>query len=273
MQRIDDYVAECLAKNKDIKVTGKTTQITQSLQALEKEFLRGIPSLSCQSCKGISPKFRKETQIKIFQKHLSSTQRRLMKAKGLTFEVLNISRKKSEEHDNEDEMMDDQSDVEDHNVIDEDKMRYITPIEVKEHLTRFWAKERPMLDLLYGTSSSPKTPRTSSPDMFFINILAVPPNKFRPLSKMNDVIFEHPQNIYLTDILKANQAIAEMHREQQIEGTNDTLRKMVNYCVLLQNNVNNFLDSSAAPPVNGKIAPPGIRQLLEKKEGLFRKHM
>lgn len=161
-------------------------------------------------------------------------------------------------------------------------MRYLTPIEIREHLVRFWQKEESFLNLLYGTSNSILQPRVSSPEIFFISILAVPPNKFRPLSKMNDMIYEHPQNIYLTNILKSNQQIADMYRQQQgivtqtaddILSRNDMLSRIVNGCVSLQTHVNNFLDSSKAPQLNGKAAPPGIRQLLEKKEGLFRKHM
>ena len=49
--------------------------------------------------------------------------------------------------------------------------------------------------------------------------------------------------------------------------------KLTEAIINLQINVNNFIDNSGAPLVGGKLAAPGIRQLLEKKEGLFRKHM
>ncbi len=39
----------------------------------------------------------------------------------------------------------------------------------------------------------------------------------------------------------------------------------------LQESVNNLMDSSKNPKSNK--APPGIKQIMEKKEGLFRKHM
>jgi len=41
----------------------------------------------------------------------------------------------------------------------------------------------------------------------------------------------------------------------------------------LQEEVNYLVDSSQGPLVKGKPPPPGIKQTLEKKEGLFRKHM
>lgn len=50
--------------------------------------------------------------------------------------------------------------------------------------------------------------------------------------------------------------------------------RLMNAFVTLQNDVNAFIDSTKnqnAPA--GKIPNPGIKQALEKKEGLFRKHM
>ena len=55
--------------------------------------------------------------------------------------------------------------------------------------------------------------------------------------------------------------------------TSDQFSKLINGCIKLQEHVNYLYDSSSAPLVGGKTAPPGIRQVLEKKEGLFRKHM
>jgi hypothetical protein len=45
--------------------------------------------------------------------------------------------------------------------------------------------------------------------------------------------------------------------------------------IKLQTDVNAFMDSNrnTAPMRQGKLPPPGIKQVLEKKEGLFRKHM
>ncbi|GMI42129.1 hypothetical protein TeGR_g768 [Tetraparma gracilis] len=41
----------------------------------------------------------------------------------------------------------------------------------------------------------------------------------------------------------------------------------------LQQQVNCYYDSSKDPGGTSANAPPGIRQLLERKEGIFRKHM
>jgi len=51
------------------------------------------------------------------------------------------------------------------------------------------------------------------------------------------------------------------------------LEKIVKNWIELQEEVNQLVDSSTAPLNKGKAPPPGIKQLLERKEGLFRKHM
>ncbi|KAJ3105589.1 hypothetical protein HDU97_007931 [Phlyctochytrium planicorne] len=169
----------------------------------------------------------------------------------------------------------------------DDRARYLSSVEVRAHLRVLWRREKILFDLLYGSSTKSSASRTSSCDnMFFLDVVAVPPNKFRPASKMGDMIYEDPQNSHLTAILKANDIIRFMRREQKEilasevdpdeESTNHLntlLSRIVNQCIKLQSEVGFLIDSAKAPLVKGKEAPPGIKQLLEKKDGLFRKHM
>jgi hypothetical protein len=67
---------------------------------------------------------------------------------------------------------------------------------------------------------------------------------------------------------------------QQLEEFDEVTRKKVLGALLdaliqLQVDVNSYVDSSKNPtPVKqGKLPPAGVKQGLEKKEGLFRKHM
>lgn len=152
------------------------------------------------------------------------------------------------------------------------KSRYMSAIEVQEIMASLWKNETVLLDLLYGSFSSKTHLRESCSDMFFLKFILVPPNRFRPLSRMDDKMFEHPQNIYLTSILKNNQQIHDLHLDQTTNSA-DKNNKLANLLVLLQQSTNYFLDSNGAPSPGGKPPLPGIRQLLEKKEGLFRKHM
>jgi DNA-directed RNA polymerase I subunit RPA1 len=50
---------------------------------------------------------------------------------------------------------------------------------------------------------------------------------------------------------------------------------MLEAIIKLQHDVNSYMDSTKNPAVMrpGKLPPQGVKQVLEKKEGLFRKHM
>lgn len=72
--------------------------------------------------------------------------------------------------------------VEGGNIVRTAQQAYITPLEVQEHLRRVWENEEVLLNTLLGSYSSPSaTKRKSSPQMFFLNVLPVPPSRFRPV--------------------------------------------------------------------------------------------
>ncbi len=119
---------------------------------------------------------------------------------------------------------------------------------------------------------------------------------------MGDMTFENSQNELLTNVLKTTFAIRDQITElarltakkdfpelgpdasesdfrvaetQLIKSREDMRRKVLNSMMQLQVDVNSFIDSSKNPmPLRqGQLPPPGVKQGLEKKEGLFRKHM
>jgi DNA-directed RNA polymerase I subunit RPA1 len=107
------------------------------------------------------------------------------------------------------------------------------------------------------------------------------------MSKLGDMTYEHAQNTHLTGILKANMYVVEVRQQEKrtlanidpisdpklYENTkSEYLLKIIEAWIRLQTSYNLLIDTSKAPAVNGP-APPGIKQVLEKKEGLFRKHM
>jgi DNA-directed RNA polymerase I subunit RPA1 len=51
------------------------------------------------------------------------------------------------------------------------------------------------------------------------------------------------------------------------------MRKAITVWMNLQNTVNGLIDSGKMQTQSGTEAAPGIKQLLEKKEGMFRKYM
>ncbi|KAJ2785118.1 hypothetical protein H4R18_000706 [Coemansia javaensis] len=132
-------------------------------------------------------------------------------------------------------------------------------------------------------------------DIFFIEALPVPPTKFRPASVMNDEVMENPQNVYLGKVLRtcvfmrnlispdAADARFRAHESRRLAQVaaqgggsgGGAFERVVGAWVQLQQDVNNVMDSSKNPTLskNGSAPDPGIRQILEKKEGLFRQNM
>ncbi|KAJ9118268.1 hypothetical protein QFC22_004179 [Naganishia vaughanmartiniae] len=180
----------------------------------------------------------------------------------------------------------------------------ILPVEeVRAHIREVFKNEPVITGLLYGRhganvwengrpGSALKTVPASA-DIFFMDVLPVPPTRFRPASKMGDSFFENPQNTLLSNVLTTGQSIVTLNnrlREYTNAEKEDIEEDMVKIAVQertrvftqlleavfqIQHDVNSFMDSSKNPtPMRGGLLPPaGVKQTLEKKEGLFRKHM
>lgn len=70
-----------------------------------------------------------------------------------------------------------------------------------------------------------------------------------------------------------SQGEVEAKDEGKSSASNETTR-LVSAILDLQNAVNCLMDSSKDPsPLGARNTPPGIRQILERKEGLFRMNM
>ncbi|GAA6000410.1 hypothetical protein JCM10207_008000 [Rhodosporidiobolus poonsookiae] len=191
--------------------------------------------------------------------------------------------------------------------------RIVTPAEVRAHLRRLFANERELVTLIYAphgplasasASRIPSPPSSSSAareggkprasaDIFFMDVVAVPPTRFRPASTMGDQVFENPQNSLMNNILRqalvvrdTNARVARFAQDPDAEefaGPDGKPRfdaarlvtALYESLVALQDTVNSMMDSGKNPMVvrQGKLPPSGVKQLLEKKEGLFRKNM
>jgi DNA-directed RNA polymerase beta' subunit len=126
----------------------------------------------------------------------------------------------------------------------------------------------------YGTKSLVDV----SPDMFFMHAVIVPPNRYRPEDKTGDSIAESSKNKLYKGILDTCDVLRQIQNEMQgrpnelgyrQRNFDDLQTQLVN----LQGSVNALIDRDANP-VQGRAAvtnPDGIKQSLEKKEGLFRK--
>ncbi|KAJ2796356.1 hypothetical protein H4R20_005556, partial [Coemansia guatemalensis] len=185
---------------------------------------------------------------------------------------------------------------------------FMTPIHLRNHLRLLFSNEAELVPLLFqqrdsqavtvmevlsgakvgATLTLPSHLRTpiELADMFFIEALPVSPTKFRPASIMNDDVMENPHNVYLGTVLKTCVYMRDLVDPNASEGLDSQkiaqatkgpvgFERVINTWIQLQRAVNNVMDSTKNPTIsaNGKQVDPGIRQILEKKEGLFRQNM
>lgn len=170
--------------------------------------------------------------------------------------------------------------------------RLLAPEEVRAHLRRLFRNEATICSLIYGRQG-PYAPvnrdglSPASADVFFIELMVVPPTRFRPATKMGEQLFEDPQNELLNKILHTTYRVRDVNESlshakakngEDLSTPADAtklLGQLLELMVTLQNDVNSFIDSSKSTTLvrQGKLPPRGVKQLLEKKDGLFRMHM
>ncbi len=314
---------------------GKHEGATEARRALIKDFMKDIVAgRLCVSCKGISPSYRKDRAVKIFQKNLAPKEQakmavgRFKMRDAMTVRQTAKSSKPDYQSDEgiadidlptEEEMEDDDihgTDQEEEEEEEEDgpvdeldetgglvkrvsiskakpgrsklpQQRYLSAQEVLERLRLLFARENEILRLIYNSKPPSKTPSRLTPDMFFIQTILIPPNRFRPEALTGtSQITEAEQNSLYKKILGACFKLAQIHRE--ISGADTTAQSEENAgrsprditslheaWTELQNSVNSLIDRSKNPVQGqaGKRNEEGIKQKLEKKEGLFRKNM
>lgn len=302
----ETYVKECLRGNKskrgEIK-RGKHEGSTELRREIIKEFLAELTKRRiCSSCGGISPAYRKDRFVKIFEKSLSDKDKAKMAQKNLKRRdamaralqsqavktkpngydsdegVADIDSQTSEKSALEAEGADEDADVDmleaEDEVVFVGPQRYISAMEVRARLTELFSKEEELLSLVYNARPATKSTPKVSADMFFLTCILVPPNRYRPEARTDDSsIAEAQQNSLYKNILRGCGTIARVHAALgESRGTIDQLHQA---CADLQDHVNSLIDKDKNP-IQGAAAArneDGIKQKLEKKEGLFRKNM
>uniref|UniRef100_A0A665T9M1 DNA-directed RNA polymerase subunit n=1 Tax=Echeneis naucrates TaxID=173247 RepID=A0A665T9M1_ECHNA len=175
------------------------------------------------------------------------------------------------------------------------KKVYMTASTAQEHISKLWEKEGFFLKCLFSgldeVTASKEGERGFYPDLFFLELLVVPPSRYRPINRLGDQMFTNGQTVNMQAVMKDCGIIrkllaliaGEKHpQEEEAPGQTDqsflsgipghTLTdKLYNVWIRLQSHVNIVFDSDMDKLMTEKY--PGIRQILEKKEGLFRKHM
>lgn len=131
---------------------------------------------------------------------------------------------------------------------------FMTSMEVSAHMQLLLENERKVLSRIF--------PAGPTDSLFFMEVLAVPSNKFRPIQVLGSGKFENPQNSYFSRIIRNVLSLRELSEDRKL---------MLDTLIDTQKALNALYDARSADS-SGR-APPGIRQLLEKKQGMFRQHM
>lgn len=157
--------------------------------------------------------------------------------------------------------------------------RILTSLEVYNHLAELFRNEEEFFTLLFQPGAQGKKSKAPvSADMFFVQTLVVPPTNFRPPAMTGGDLREASQNKLYSKILQTCIQIRDANERLpllELEERKKQLRYLVGLFVALQESVNSLFDSSKNPVQGaaGKGNEDGIKQKLEKKEGLFRKNM
>ena len=159
------------------------------------------------------------------------------------------------------------------------KRTYVNPSEVHACLSALFEKEHQVLGQIFDFRSKRSKKSVADANMFFIHTLLVPPNKFRPSNVTSGQITEAEENTLYKNVLRSCIYLDQVR--QQITGINKTSSAQRNFVdfqnvwVNLQDAVNSVLDSDRNPmrPKANKPIEEGIKQRLEKKDGLFRQNM
>ncbi|KAJ6439154.1 DNA-directed RNA polymerase I subunit RPA1 [Purpureocillium lavendulum] len=284
IRKREKYVQSCLRGLKSKRgdtVRTKHEGRTQSRRDVIRQFLADITKTrQCASCGGISPSYRKDRFVKIFEKSLSPKEQAKMAQKNYVrkdaMDRVHLSKKRGLESESTDEAQARSIDYGEVLAVGTGaSQRYISPLEVRARLTALFEKEQDIMCLLYDAKPRTRRSLNITPDMFFITTLLVPPNRYRPEARTGDSqIAEATQNSLYKAILQICARIARVHEDIQSQTASD-MTQLHQVLTELQEGVNALIDKNKNP-VQGAAAKrneDGIKQLLEKKEGLFRKNM
>jgi DNA-directed RNA polymerase I subunit RPA1 len=162
---------------------------------------------------------------------------------------------------------------------EEAKQAYIPADEVHAMLTLLFERESELIQLLYNPRSGSRKMVPLVADMFFVDTLLVSPSKYRPEARTGDgAIAEAGRNTHYRNILTKCDNLAQISRQMQgmIESSRIAdIQALQEAQVQLQHGVNSLFDRDKNPVSGGaaKRNEEGIKQVLEKKEGLFRMNM
>lgn len=165
---------------------------------------------------------------------------------------------------------------------------YLTPSQAREHLRLLWSNESDTLLRIFPfinfdlddeqkhhrqlADLPPNAIPTSCPlDVFFWETILVSPNRFRPLRFMNGRSFEHYQTSALSELMVVAKSLEYALDTAKKSNTAQSVARFHAQWQRLQILCNRLYDAGMDNLPDNKAI--GVKQILEKKEGLLRKNM
>lgn len=279
-----------------------------AIQARKDVILRFLQRIAlvkkCGNCSGISPTYRKDRNTKIFRMPLNVRARNQMESLDLKAAnpLIYLASEQKEkgpckkylvngDADGDIEMSDKTHGAEEvlalnnalettagENPTDVDSgleaQAYMTAAEVHAALSLLFSREQEVISLLFAPSPGRKEVKVSADILFMTNVL-VTPNKFRPLARQGaNQMMEAQMNGPLNRVINAANTLRSMIRNSKKDDTDvrkPTHTQLMQAGIALQEAVNELIDNP--PAASGPQRDQGIKQVLEKKEGLFRMNM
>ncbi|OMJ28106.1 DNA-directed RNA polymerase I subunit rpa1 [Smittium culicis] len=303
--RMIEFTQTTINSNPIDKDGHKISMINHERRNVIKNLYTKITKKKCDNCKAPSRTLRKDGFLKIFKRNLNPKEKILVqKGNFVEPDLFKTNNKKKGEKDLDivaedntnldsdsegtanDSPLDSDSEMAKEKIsaknvmsLNKEKWEYLTPIHLKKIMATLSVNESQILSLLFGSNNDLRK-KNFITDFFFIDVLPIPPSKFRPANVLNGEIMENPQNLFLSTILNTCVSLREAVRKNDIAsnqygGNYTEFEQLVFYMIQLQQQVNNMIDSTknTSKAQGAAENTPGIRQLLEKKEGLFRKNM
>uniref|UniRef100_A0A1A9WHW6 DNA-directed RNA polymerase subunit n=1 Tax=Glossina brevipalpis TaxID=37001 RepID=A0A1A9WHW6_9MUSC len=160
--------------------------------------------------------------------------------------------------------------------------------EMRKRLREMYSNYAEILDLFFPILKLVKKSKTGEhcpTDVFFLDTILVTPPQARPFNILFNQIIEHPQTSAYRTIIENNSVLRVIvnHIKSETHETSEEARevylaakgktsyeKLYNAWQALQTSVDVLLDASISREAPSSA---GLKQVLEKKEGLIRKHM
>ena len=196
VQSVADYVENCKhacrLESPNSSAQLKTKNLVEFKRMLVADFLKtctGVPK--CPHCSAPVRTVRQEHRVRVFLKGLSKK----LATAWVAARNKEIARRREAVEEREDTVMQMEEGSTDLAALVTDTSKtfvtvedcleqsYLSPVEARDHMRELWANEKLLMDSMFGCTHQTTAEGHSPADMFFLDVVPVPPSRFRPVSK------------------------------------------------------------------------------------------